>query len=636
MRIKAKSAVTLSQLPLRTGLPPGLEDLGGADPAVPYRLVPAPSSAASLGAPPVLTASNTRDGAAPKKAGAGVMQAQPRLPPPGPRAAAQRQGSVAAAGDSGGEDVAAGTATGRPQRKRKQPAHAEDMVPSDVLTRRSKPRLPPPQLPPPPPSRPFHMLPVTAALAAAHAAQAGADGARQMPAAIQLVTVPAPGGGTMTGLAIPPAALLAMPGLLQQHLRAGGAALQLQPSMMPMLGRPPYRLVPAVQPSERQELPAVQVAAPKDVVHLARQAEEEERRRALAEADARVLVRVGQASQAAGQAQGKASKPGRLAQASGGQGRSSLVGGAGAAGGGGRGGARARRAVAERAADLPPGTWHPGFQSLDGVTHVGVAQAAAAPHLPAVVVGTPPRTSHPPAQDLQDEVGRVLAACLATCMTFSHASCRCCQRRPGQACQGCVSAHPCAAVRVLGGPVALQPGVPAQSSAHSGPPACQQPRRAAGRAGQAAPAPRAAGQGSLCQVWRGCRGVHAAAPTHVCRVGERAPACRPPLCAAQQGWPPLRQGAATGYPQERAHAPSTASAGGPLPRGPARQQRRPTWRPEEAGSAQARGRHRRAAGAQVPGSAARGAAPPAAANSRGGALAWTAGLWRRRGGPAVC
>ncbi|KAI7840162.1 hypothetical protein COHA_005945 [Chlorella ohadii] len=209
-----------------------------------------------------------------------------------------------------------------------------------------------------------------------------------------------PGGGTVTGLAVPAAAL---PALLQQQqlLRAqAGAGASTSGAM-------PYKLVPPggdsppasssdAAPAEAAPPPAVKEAALRDVAQLARQLDEEERKQALA-ADARVVLRVLPGAQA-----GRATKDGFAVPAprppgSRGGGKGSAASGAA---GRSRGPSRLSRKPTPDIADqqllqLPPHTWHPGFESHSGVTVVNVAEAASAPPLPAVVVGEAARTTLP-------------------------------------------------------------------------------------------------------------------------------------------------------------------------------------------------------------------------------------------------
>ncbi|KAI3435695.1 hypothetical protein D9Q98_001753 [Chlorella vulgaris] len=328
------------------------------------------------------------------------------MPRPAPMASMPRQQSATGSGTiQQVQSVPVGSgptiAAGRPVRKRKQPGYAEDMIPSDVLSRRfNRPKLPPPQPPPPPPPRhatPMLSVPMAAALAAAQAAQAAAPpgSAANMHSAIQLVTVPAPGGGTMTGLAIPPGALLNMPPLLQQQLRAQGIGVQ-QP------GPPPYRLLPVVQPpdSSRMAVPAVKMAGPRDVSLLARRLDEEERRKAQAAAEARGTLR----SVPNGLAATRVSKPpsSGAVQPAGGV-KPPPANGSAAGRSKARSILRPRKPTPERRPDLPPGTWHPGFEALGGITHVHVQQAAAAPPLAAAVTGTAARCSQLLALDPQQE-----------------------------------------------------------------------------------------------------------------------------------------------------------------------------------------------------------------------------------------
>ncbi|PRW59696.1 hypothetical protein C2E21_1393 [Chlorella sorokiniana] len=382
MRLKGKGATSL--LALRLGEPAGLVEepaAGGVPTAVPYRLVPVAEAGPDPAAPPaVLVASNARvrspkpvlalqqpDFSQLEQAEALVRLQQGATP-----AASSEQQPDAAAAAAAPAASAPTTASGRPQRKRKAPQYADDMIPTDVLSRRGGRSRPPAAAANPP----------RVTLSTAGGAAGG----------LQLVTMNTPGGGTVTGLAVPATALL--PALLQQQqlLRAQGAASP---------GAVPYKLVPpggAASPSSSSDAaaaappPAVKEAAPRDIAQLARQMDEEERKRALAAADARVVVRVLPGAQGS-----RGSKDGFAVPAPrppGSRGKGS------AAAGRGRAPSRLARKPTPDIADeqlpqLPPHTWHPGFESHGGVTVVSVAEAVTAPPLPAVVVGEPARTALP-------------------------------------------------------------------------------------------------------------------------------------------------------------------------------------------------------------------------------------------------
>lgn len=346
-------------------------------------------------------------GEAPSPAPAGKPAAGPlqpdfsQLAPPRPQGGAAPPAPTAQT--AGRQQAAGGTApvaAGRPVRKRKQPAYANDMIPTDVLSRRGPKSRPSPNPPPP--------RPATTSLPAALAA-AG------MPAALQLVTMNTPDGGTVTGLAAVPASQLAL-------LRAqGGAAGQAHPPVLP------YKLVAAATPpaavaissaAAAAQPPAVRVAAPRDVAQVAKQLDEEERRKVLAASDARVVLRVLPGAQAAarGGKGGYAATAGKLPPGRG-------LAPSGDAAGRGRSGNRARRPTPDlteqRLASLPPGTWHPGFEAVGGVTLVSVLDSASAPPLPAVAV-EPARLSQPlVVSDHRAEVrcrrGRDGERCLCAC-----------------------------------------------------------------------------------------------------------------------------------------------------------------------------------------------------------------------------
>ncbi|KAL4458270.1 hypothetical protein ABPG75_013135 [Micractinium tetrahymenae] len=309
------------------------------------------------------------------------------------------------------------SAAGRPVRKRKANSFAEDMVSTDEVLRRGGRARPAPAVaaPPAPIPRvqpvapPFRPLP-PGSVAAAAAGAAAAAAAAGLPA-LQLVSMPTANGGRAVRLAVPAAALLAMPQLLRAPGAVGGRGL---PQPVPV-GAMPFRLVAPGQPApppgqpappsiaaapasggqqqqereqqqqpQQHEVPAVHVAAPRDIARLARQLDEEERRKALAAAaTARVALRALPGAQLVGLGgRGPAGKPPTPA---------------GRGGGRGRGGSRPSRwptpepAEQGRPANLPPGTWHPGFECLGGVTYVSAQQGAAAPPPSAVVAGVPPR-----------------------------------------------------------------------------------------------------------------------------------------------------------------------------------------------------------------------------------------------------
>lgn len=373
--------------------------------ALPYRLVPVLGGSAEV--PAVLIASNAR--IRPEKAVQHIQQPiLPRQAQPGLLSRQQSGISQAENREQQGEI----TASGRPVRKRKLTTFADDMIPPDALLRRNtKPKGPAPMPPPPPPAAPQQQapaprMPVTLPPAAVAATAGG------LPAGIKLVTVPTPGGGTVTGLAVTAAALL--PALHQHLLRAQQGALSsaqlaapAQPQQAPAaVGAMPYRLVPAAPAPTNTMLPAVRVAAPRDIVQVAKQLDEEERRKALANADARVVLRVVPGNQAAGKGPKAAAAPAPPAAVGRGGGRGQFDSG-GAGRGRGRSGRSSRRPTPElvdrRLDNLPPGTWHPGFEVFGGVTYVNVLQSASAPPMPAVVVGTPSRFSQPLFQDPRPE-----------------------------------------------------------------------------------------------------------------------------------------------------------------------------------------------------------------------------------------
>ena len=424
MRIKAKNVMLGLHVEEAPAAQPADESAvaNGGLSAPPYRLVSGVGDGPA-GMPPVLATSNAQLQQAGK-----APQPQPVQPPFDPLqqlALLLRQDTAAGLAENGAAQQAGSlpqpvaTGSGRPVRKRKTTTFSDDMIPTEVLKRRSRAKVPAqPQPPPPPPALrpppppPPQMAPVQPSMAAALAAAAAAAPSAAAGTAIQLVTMPAPGGGTMTGLAVPAAVLLAMQ---QQLMRAqGGAAAgglpaaSAVPVPVPLMGPMPYRLVPAVQPAPGSQpaVPAVRTAAPRDIVQLAKQLDEEERRRALAASDARVVLRVVPASQAAG----KGAKEPAASQSTRGRGgstRGASEDSAGVRGRGRSGGRQPRKPtpdLAERRLDLPPGTWHPGFEAFGGVTHVDAVQAPAAPRLPAVVVGTPPRFSQPLAHDPRAEV----------------------------------------------------------------------------------------------------------------------------------------------------------------------------------------------------------------------------------------
>ena len=383
MRLKGKGATSL--LALRLGEPTGLVEepaAGGAPAIVPYRLVPVAEAGPDPASPPaVLVASNARV-RSPKPA---LVLQQPDFSQLEQIEALARQQQGAAPAASGEQQADAATAaaptasapttaSGRPQRKRKAPQFADDMIPTDLLSRRaSRPRQAAAATQPP--------RPAGAALPVMLAAAGGAQGG------LQLVTMNTPSGGTVTGLAVPATALL--PALQQQLLRAHGAT-----GAAPT----PYKLVApagaAITSSSSDAAtaaappPAVKEAAPRDIAQLARQLDEEERKKALAGGDARVTVRVLPGTQAGRSAKGGFAVPAPRPP--------------GSRSGAGRGRAPSRQSrkptpdiADQQLPQLPPHTWHPGFEAHGGVTVVSVAEAAAAPPLPAVVVGEAARTTLP-------------------------------------------------------------------------------------------------------------------------------------------------------------------------------------------------------------------------------------------------
>lgn len=412
MRLKGKGAKSL--LALRLGEPAGLveEPASGAPAVVPYRLVPVAEAGpdAAPAQPAVLVASNARM-RSPKPVLAlqqpdfsqlEQVEALARQQSGAAPAASGEQQADAAAAAAGGASAPT-TASGRPQRKRKAPQYADDMIPTDVLSRRgSRPR------PAPAAANP---RPAGAALPVTLSAAGGAPGA------VQLVTMNTAGGGTVTGLAVPAAALL--PALLQQQQLLRGQ------SGAGAAGAMPYKLVAPggeAPPSSSSDAaaaaagppPAVKEAAPRDVVQVARQLDEEERKKALAAADARVMLRVLPGAQAGRSKDGFAVPAPRPPTGR----KSSTASGAAARG---RGTSRLSRKPTPDTADqqlpqLPPYTWHPGFESHGGVTVVSIAEAVAAPPLPAVVVGEAARTTLPVlVDDPLAQVGAGPWACSALC-----------------------------------------------------------------------------------------------------------------------------------------------------------------------------------------------------------------------------
>lgn len=323
------------------------------------------------------------------------------------------------------------SAAGRPVRKRKANSLAEDMVSTEEVMRRGgrRPKPAPAEAVPSaaasravPATPPFRALPPGAQ--AAGVMRAAAAIAAGLPA-LQLVSLPVGDGSTAIRVALPAAALLAMPHLLRSPAGQG-------PASPVHAGAMPFRLVAPDQPApppgqpaptstadgesvqqqqqqqdrgRQEEVPAVRVADPRDIASIARQLEEEEQRRALAAAaTARVALRVLPGTQVAAQgSRGAASKP---PVPSGRNGKRS------------RGSMRPSRPLPEpsgqtRPASLPPGTWHPGFECLGGVTYVSAQQGAAAAPPPAVAAGVPPRFAEAAAAAAQSQQPEVRGgACL--------------------------------------------------------------------------------------------------------------------------------------------------------------------------------------------------------------------------------
>ena len=366
MRLKAKSSVV--------GLLAAPDILGGLGGPMPF--------AAPLGAAPSDALVTVVGGwgallqrSAPQAGSAQQQQANGMAKP----ASTQQQSAAPAAAAQ--EEVAPVGPSGRPQRKRKA-AMAEDMVPTDLALRRGS-RAP----------TPLSRGNSTASDLAALQLAATADGRTQL-----------------AGLALPSASLLSMPALHQHLLRTQGAAAQRQGGGA-LHSAMPYRLVApgdggaggaacdaasddgssGSEGVPRPAVPVVKEASPRDVMHLARQLEEEERCKALAASEARAALRALPGGQASGHGpRGLPPKP---------------PAGRGAAGRGRSVSARSRRPTPDTPAEsVAPGTWHPGFQSLAGVTYVSVAHATAAPPLPVLAAGEPPRFAQTTAVGQQPQV----------------------------------------------------------------------------------------------------------------------------------------------------------------------------------------------------------------------------------------
>ena len=423
MRIKSKNPLRVHPIEAAGLIPEAAPIAPALDP---FRLVAALGGPA---APPVVVFATSAPMAPAKPVQPLLPLELPLLVPPGLLSRQQSTAAGAAAASTQHRpppSSAATIATARPVRKRKLTTYSDDMIPTDALLGRStRPRGAPGPMPPLPPLPPLHQLADFTVPNAAAAAAAVAAMAATLPPGIQLVTMPRPGGGTMPGLALSAATLMSMPALLQhqqQMLRAQGAAAaaaagaplaaagQLHRAAAVARNASPFRLVPTQQPaptttcSKDSAMPAVQVAKPRDIVQLAKQLDEEDRRQVLAASDARVVLRALPGAQAASRGSlPSVSKPPSSkgaargqAEGAGGRGRGRIGSGAGS----GRVSRRPTPEPLERRQDhLPPGTWHPGFKAFGGITHVNVLTSASAPPLAAVVAGTPPRLSQPTAHD---------------------------------------------------------------------------------------------------------------------------------------------------------------------------------------------------------------------------------------------
>ena len=268
-------------------------------------------------------------------------------------------------------------AAGRGQRKRK-PSHvsfADDMVPTDVLLRRSS-------------KSKQQELRQQLGAQVAPLAPAASD----LPAGTQAPLAPAAG----------PPVLKAEPGTFTAPLALGGMAspavidlTAVVPAVMP------YVLVHPGAPSSAVQV--VQVASAWDIVQLRKQMEEEERRRVnevlwaqqQAAADARVVLRVLPGDQAAGRSGSKGSKQleGLDSKDAKRQGQQRQPGPAGR-----RAGRASRRATPELedpAEPLAPHMWHPGLSVFDGIGYVDPVRSSAALPPPVLLVGTPSRWEQP-------------------------------------------------------------------------------------------------------------------------------------------------------------------------------------------------------------------------------------------------